>query len=313
MRIGLSSFRRAAATGAPATANDGSSTAPRARGRSAAWSALFALGVFLVALAWTLPHDLIARRAVEAASATAPVAIDFDAVSWAFPVGWRVKGLRVSPTKAPESTIAFGETTLRTPLTGLLLGRPESGTIDGRLWEGTLTGSVARDGAKAHVDLDLDGADLARALGALVPPPARFAGRANLALDLAGDGRTTATTEGTLRLDARGLEIHELLVRGFPIPDLAFRDVVVAAQMNGSRLQVKDLRAEGDQLSVEGSGDVVVREPVAQSSLNLKLSIQVPPDAPPALRVATALLPKRPAGEKPVYTLTGTLASPVLR
>ncbi|MFM8411697.1 MAG: hypothetical protein ACKOCT_15640, partial [Alphaproteobacteria bacterium] len=110
MRIGLPSFRRAAATGAPATANDGSSTAARARGRSTAWSAFFTLGVFLVALAWTLPHDLIARRVVEAATDTAPVAIDFDAVSWAFPVGWRVKGLRVSPTKAPESTIAFGET-----------------------------------------------------------------------------------------------------------------------------------------------------------------------------------------------------------
>ncbi len=285
------------------------------RGRlgSLPWTALFTLGVFLAALAWTLPHDLIARRALDAATAKAPVAVDFDDVSWAFPAGWRVKGLRVTPTRAAGSTVAFGETTLRTPLSGLLLGRPESASFDGRLWEGALAGNVARAGAKARVDVTLTGADLARALGALVPPPARFAGRANLALDVTGDGRTTASTEGTLRLDARGLEIHELLVRGFPIPDLAFRDVAISAQMNGSRLQVKELRAEGDQLSVEGSGDVVVREPVAQSSLNLKVSIQVPPDAPPALRVATALLPKRPAGEKPVYTLTGTLASPVLR
>jgi len=76
---------------------------------------------------------------------------------------------------------------------------------------------------------------------------------------------------------------------------------------------LKELRASGDQLSVEGSGDVVVREPVALSTLNLKLSIDVPPNAPPALRIATALLPKRPPGEKPVYTLTGTLAAPLLR
>ena len=83
--------------------------------------------------------------------------------------------------------------------------------------------------------------------------------------------------------------------------------------MNGARLQLKELRASGDQLSVEGSGDVVVREPVALSTLNLKLSIDVPPNAPPALRIVTALLPKRPPGEKPVYTLTGTLAAPLLR
>lgn len=296
-------------------AGAGASAAPPARNRLRAmpWKAIFALGVFLAALAWTLPHDLIARRVLDTATSSAPVAVDFDDVSWAFPVGWRVKGLRITPAKAPGTTVAFGETTLRTPLSGLLLGRPEGGSFDGRLWEGALSGSVARNGAKAHVDLSLAGADLARALGALVPPPARFAGRANLVLDATGDGRTTASTEGTLRLDARGLEVRELLVRGFPIPDLAFRDVAVSAQMNGARLQVKELRAEGDQLSVEGTGDVVVREPIGQSSLNLKVSIQVPPDAPPALRVATALLPKRPAGEKPVYTLTGTLASPVLR
>ena len=56
-----------------------------------------------------------------------------------------------------------------------------------------------------------------------------------------------------------------------------------------------------------------MREPVALSTLNLKLSIDVPPNAPPALRIVTALLPKRPPGEKPVYTLTGTLAAPLLR
>lgn len=311
MRLPLPSFVRGGTRGPSDAAAPAGARRGIARGR--AWSALFTLAVFLVALAWTLPHDLIARRAIDSATATSPVAIDFDDVSWAFPNGWRVKGLRVTSTKAPDSTIAFGETTLRSPLAGLLLGRPESGTIDGRLWEGALAARVSRDAGKARVDLDLEGADLSRALGALVPPPARFAGRANLSLDASGDGRTTASTEGTLRLDARGLEIHELLVRGFPIPDLVFRDVAIAAQMNGSRLQVKELRAEGDQLSVEGSGDVVVREPVAQSSLNLKLSIRVPPDAPPALRVATALLPKRPAGEAPIYTLTGTLASPVLR
>lgn len=307
MRIPLPSFGR----GRPAAAE--APTGLRARLGSTPWAAVFALAVFLAALAWSLPHDLIARRAVDAATATAPVSVDFDDVAFAFPAGWRVKGLRIASTRAPESQVAFGETTLRTPITGLLLGRPETATVDGRLWEGALAGSVAREGNKARVDLSLSGADLSRALSAFVPAPARFAGRADLALDLTGDGRTTSSTEGTLRLDARGLEVHELLLRGFPIPDLAFREVRVVAQMTGSRLQVKELRADGDQLAVEGSGDVVVREPVVQSSLNLKLSIQVPPDAPPALRVATALLPKRPAGEKPVYTLTGTLGSPVLR
>ena len=286
---------------------------PRGRLGSRPWYALFTLAAFLLGLAYTLPHDLIARRLVETSTTGAPVSIDFDDVSFAFPNGYRVKGLRLTPPKSPGSSIAFEETTVRTPLAGLLLGHPESGSVEGRVWDGALAGDVARSGSKTHVELTLAGADLGRALAALLPPPARFTGRADLALDLAGDGRTTQSAEGTARLDARGLEIHELVVRGFPVPDLAFRDVAIAAQMNGARLQLKELRASGDQLSVEGSGDVVVREPVALSTLNLKLSIDVPPNAPPALRIVTALLPKRPPGEKPVYTLTGTLAAPLLR
>ena len=102
-------------------------------------------------------------------------------------------------------------------------------------------------------------------------------------------------------------------MRGIRVPDIAFPTVDAGAQVFGARLQLKDVRAAGDDLNFAATGDVLLREPVQQSVLNLRLTIDVPANAQPALRIATGLLPKRAPGEAPAYTLKGTIAAPVLR
>ena len=62
----------------------------------------FTLLIFLLALVWSLPHDLIAARAIDVATAGAPVRIGFRSVSLAFPNGYRFTDLRATPLGASE-------------------------------------------------------------------------------------------------------------------------------------------------------------------------------------------------------------------
>jgi type II secretion system protein N len=274
---------------------------------------IFTFLVFSLALAYTLPHDLIAARVLEEATAGTPVRVTFASVAFAFPNGYRFTDLRVAPLRSPGSAIDLGDLTVRSPLLGLLVGRPRSASLTGSAFGGTLSGNVSQRGARGALDLDLQDIDLGRALATVIAPPGRVAGRAALELALAGDGRTTQSTQGSVALAVRGLELSGVVVRGLAVPDLVFPDLTLTAQIDGSRLQVKELRASGDALDLGASGEILLREPLAQSVLNLRLNIDVAPAAPPALRMAAALLPRRGPGEKPLYNASGTLGSPILK
>ncbi len=275
--------------------------------------ALFTVLVFLVALVWTLPHDLIARRAVATALASAPVELTFRSVHFAFPNGYRFADVRVLPAGGGETLASLGELTVRLPLAALLTGDFNRAAFSGRAYGGQFAGQVGRAGERISGELEASGVRLEPALAPLVPPPGRVGGTARLSLRLSGDGRTTQSSQGELELSVADLSLEQVSVRGIRLPDLSFPTASGAAQIFGPRLQVKELSASGPDLRLTASGDVVLREPTPQSVLNLRLTIDVPPGAQPGLRVATALLPKRAAGEAPNYTLKGTLAAPVLR
>ncbi|HEY8517829.1 MAG TPA: type II secretion system protein GspN [Candidatus Binatia bacterium] len=284
----------------------------RTRARLLGYAAFF-LVVFLIALLRTLPHDLIARRALEVALAAAPIEVGFREVSFAFPNGYRFSDVRVTSARGDGPLASLSELTVRMPLLSALTGNFRRAVFAGRAYGGELHGDVQLAGERVVGSLDARGVSLAPALAPLVPPPGRIAGTADLSLRLSGDGRTTQSAEGEIELSARNVALEEVTVRGFRVPDLALGTVTGSAQLFGSRLQVKELRTAGDQLTFAATGDVLLREPVAQSVLNLRLTIDVPADAPPALRVATALLPKRGPGQNQGYTLKGTIGAPVLR
>jgi type II secretion system protein N len=281
--------------------------------RSAILYAAFTLVVFLLALAATLPHEQIATRAIESATADTPVAVAFKSVGFAFPNGYHFTGVRIAPIALPEAAAQITDLTLRVPLGGLLAGRVERTSFAGDAYGGTLRGEIDANRARIAVRILLENVDLGRASGAFLPPGAEIGGRASLDLSLAGDGRTTQSSQGELTLKVAGLVLKGLTATGLAIPDLSFPDLELAAQVHGTRLQVKELRASGDELDLAASGDILLREPLPSSMLNLRLTIGVTPTARPEIRVATALLPRRAPGERPTYVLSGTLAAPVVR
>lgn len=275
--------------------------------------AAFTLLVFLVALVWSLPHDLIAARAIDVATAGAPVGIGFRAVALAFPNGYRFTDLRVTPRGASQPVATLSEVTLRVPFAGLLTGSFRQAVVDGHAYGGDFRGWARLTGNRASGELEAKGIRLEPALAPFVPPPGRVQGTADLSFRIAGDGRTTQSSEGDVTLAVRNLALDQVSVRGFRLPDVAFPTVDASAQVFGARLQVKEIRAAGDDLRFDASGDVLLRDQLPQSVLNLRMTVEIPPNAQPALRLVSGLLPKKNPGEPPVYSVKGTIAAPVVR
>ncbi len=275
--------------------------------------AAFTLLAFLLALVWSLPHDLIATRAIEVATAGAPVRIGFRTVSLAFPNGYRFTDLRLTPLGASQPVATLSEVTLRVPIGGLLTGNFRQAVVDGRAYGGTFRGWARLAGNRASGELEAKGIRLEPAVAPFLPPPGRVQGTADLSFRMAGDGRTTQSSEGDVTLAVRDLALEQVNVRGFRLPDVAFPTVDASAQVFGSRLQVKEVRAAGDDLRFDASGDVLLRYQLPQSVLNLRMNLEIPPNAQPALKLLSGLLPKKNPGEPPVYTVKGTIAAPVVR
>jgi type II secretion system protein N len=312
------SAARAIATAAPAPGGDG--RAPRLRGwlranRRPLGYAAFTAAVFLIALAYSLPHDLIARRALDGALRDAPIDVAFREVGFAFPNGYRFRDLTLTGG-LPDARISLEAMTVRAPLRSLVTG-VAAADFSGELFGGEMSGSAAENGAgAAAVELHVEDMDLARAALALFPalaPPSAVAGRADVDLSLSGDGRTTRSSAGTLAFAVRDLALSRLVVQGITLPDLAFTEVTGAAAIQGTRLELRELRADGPEADLALSGDVLLREPIEQSVLNLDLVVEVAPNAQPAVRMATAFLPPRPAGQAQKWAVRGTLARPSVK
>ncbi len=273
---------------------------------------LFTLAVFVIALLYGLPHDLIARRAIDEATREIPVRIAFEKVSFAFPNGYLLERVRISHREQPQYAAQISEITVSTPLLGILLGQIDSADFAGTLYDGTFEGNAQTSDGQVTTTLALDDVSLAQLSRRLLPPPGVLGGTASLDLEITGDGRSTKSTEGTIALRARDVSLQGLVAQGFTVPDLSFRTVDLDADVQGTRLQIAALQAAGDEVTLGAKGDVLIRDPAARSVLNVQLEIDVAAGARPGLRVATSLLPPRKSGQKG-WALRGSLASPSLR
>jgi len=275
--------------------------------------ALFTFAVFLVALLYGLPHDMIARRAIDEATSEMPVRLAFDDVSFSFPNGYELRNVRVSQRDQPQVGIDISEITVSTPMLGILLGRIYSVDFVGSLYGGSFRGSSETTDGRIATQVSLEGVELAPLSRRLLPPPAAVDGTVSLDLELAGDGRSMRTAEGSVALRAQNVSLRSIVAQGFTVPDLTFQTVRLDAGIQGTRVQVDDLHASGDEVTLAGKGDVLVREPSEQSVLNVQFDIDVSQTARPGLRVATSLLPPRTEGQGKGWSLRGSLAAPSIR
>ncbi|OFV87278.1 MAG: hypothetical protein A3J75_08410 [Acidobacteria bacterium RBG_16_68_9] len=79
-------------------------------------------------------------------------------------------------------------------------------------------------------------------------------------------------------------------------------------------MEVQEFRADGNEITVSGSGQVTVRTPVGDSVLNLKVTLQPGPGSTEAVKGLLNLVP-RAKGSRPdaPVTISGTIARPRFR
>jgi type II secretion system protein N len=108
--------------------------------------------------------------------------------------------------------------------------------------------------------------------------------------------------------------LTEATVNEFGLPNLHFDGIVLEFTLQNNRLEIQDFHADGEELKLSGEGQVVLRQPLGGSVLNLRVSIVPGPNSPDAIRGLLDLIP-RPKGSRPdaPIVVSGTIDRPRFR
>jgi type II secretion system protein N len=196
----------------------------------------------------------------------------------------------------------------------LTRGKVESVFAKGAFYGGEIDGSFRQVDGMTRAGLQLNGVQI---------------GRYRYLTGLLEEGQIAGKLSGAVTFEARGdlqggraageLEIaggglQGVKINGFGIPDLNFSEMTVKFTVQGSKLEIEELKADGDELKVNGGGQVILRGPVSDSVLNLKLTIVPGENSPDSVKGLIGLIP-RPNGARPdaPVNVTGTLKFPRFR
>ncbi len=271
--------------------------------------------LFVIFLIVTFPHELLVRRALSSVN-QGTVAVEFNAATFAWFKGYELTGLRIASTAA-DGRLPYLECSrlwIRPALSALVRGNPYAVEVSADLYGGTARGEARLAEGNLVGNLQWQGIDVARyrTLTSLLDE-GQLAGKVSGQFDFEARGATLSAGQGTGELSVEGIGLTDVKVAGFGVPELHFRQTKLKFAIRGGRLEVQDLNATGD-INVQGSGQVVLREPVQDSVLNLRGTLLPTPTTPDPLKALLALIPRAP-GAKPdaPMTVTGTLGHPRVR
>ena len=287
---------------------------PGRRGPLAGY-ALFTLVLFVVCFAATFPHDVVLQRALSGATRNMPIRVETGPGSLGWTLAYGIESLRVRAREGDGEPFLLADALHVAPSRfGLLRGNPYPVGIDAALYGGTLRGTIDPRPASFGVDATLEAVDLSRYTGLRPWVEGAVRGRLDGAVMLDGGGRGPAAATGTVRLRIAGLTLEGTKVRGITVPDLHFSDVHVNATVKSGRLEIDELVGAGQEITLNGEGNVLLREPLGTSVVSLDLVVAPAPGAPDGLKLAINLLPGTSGeGGARRVGIVGTLARPTVR
>ncbi|MFQ5665096.1 MAG: type II secretion system protein GspN [Candidatus Binatia bacterium] len=271
--------------------------------------------LFVVFLLVTFPHEILIRRALSGVS-RGPVDVDFKVARFAWLKGYELSGMRVVSPVADHQPpyVECSRLWIRPSLGALVHGNPYDFLLSAELYGGTALGeiSMADGGLMGQVqwhDLDLS---RYRTLTFLLEE-GQLAGRLSGQFSFEARGPGFAAGQGNGEANVDGASLTAAKIAGFTVPDLHLRRTQLQFTLRRGRLEVRRFKATGD-VNVDASGQIVLREPLQNSTLNLRVAIVTSLETPDALKTLVALIPHR-RGTKPgtPVTVTGTLARPRVR
>jgi len=276
---------------------------------------LYTVVLFVVFLTATFPSDLVVQRALQAATAGTA----FRAEAAGGRVGWTLayalESLRIDARALDGDPVLQAEGLRFAPSWwGLLRGTPYPLGITASLYGGTLRGTVDPRPAGFRIDARLDDVDLARYTGLRPLVDGRLRGRVQAAVKLDGGGRGPAAAGGDVELRIPGLAIESAKIRGITVPDLHFGDVHLIGTVKNGRFEITELVANGDEVTMRGDGNMLIRAPLDTSPLVLNLTVTPAAGVPDGLRLAVNLLPGATGeGGAKRIGIVGTLGRPSVR
>jgi len=275
----------------------------------------YTAALFVIFLLITFPHELLIRRVLGSVN-RGPVTIEFSSASFAWIKGYELSGMRIGSNKDGQAPfLECSHFWVRPALIALMHGNPYAVQMNADLYGGSAQGDFSMAGGTLVGNLQLHDLNIGRyrALTSLFEEgglAGRISGELNF--ETRGGNLNSGQAGGELRLDGGSLTGAKL--QGFgSVPDFHFRQAKLKFAVHGGRLEVQEFKASGD-VNVDASGQVAMREPLPESQLNLKVTLETSLATPDPIKTLVALIP-RPPGSKPdaPLTISGTFAKPRVR
>lgn len=274
---------------------------------------LLLFGIFFL---HNFPHEVVVKRAIRELNRGELVA-SVARARFAWLNGYELSGVALSRRASdPDDPPILESTSLyvRPGLDGLLQGRLSSIIVDGAFYGGEIDGRWSLVDGMTRATLQLHGLQLGRYpyLRTLLDEGS-VSGRLSGAMSMEGRGDLdNARAAGELEIQSGG--ISGAKIKGFGVPDISFERISLKFARQGTRLEIQDFRADGPQIKANGEGQIVLREPVSASVLNLRVTVMPGTDAPDDVKALLSLIPRpKNARLDAPLTITGTLDRPRLR
>jgi type II secretion system protein N len=246
----------------------------------AAYALLFAVSFVLFAY-WTFPYDRLASLITDrVAQSSAGYTLSIGQLS-----PYWLSGVELSDVKLDKRPAAGEDATARKPITldsvrarvailPLLWGS-RSLSFDAELPEGELDGELVQSEGSTDVEGSLSGVDVGK-LGVLdsvltVPVKGEISGEFALKLAKQAD-----QSDGSADLTIKGLVVGDGKAKqklgsmgGLTLDPIEVGDVHLVLDVKAGVGTVKELRSNGADLELGGSGEVRLMEPVSRSRINL--------------------------------------------
>lgn len=260
----------------------------------------FGVAVFVASLAATFPYAATLSALLQ------PLSLSLSSAGQGFspPLGAALSDVRlVSIEPSAPFEVESSDVTLAPAFGALLLGEPGV-RVHARLYGGALRATVYRKGAGVGLSFSLSDLGLAR-VSALHGLGANVLGR------LSGDGwaqlASNDPTAASAQFDFHAADLTIRVARGFA--PIRLGAVEGSLRLARGALEVTRLDGRGPDGVVSGRGTVRLGADAAQSTVDLRLTIEPSPQGRKRLGVLFGLLPHPPGPREP-YLLTGPLLRP---
>ena len=290
-------------------------------GRRTLLYALYTGALFFVFLLANFPHNVIVQRLLRSVDLEGQgMRLDVGDTRFAWWRGYELQRVRLLSTDPDRLPFAeAGSIFVRPGLAGLLRGQLSSLTLLGLMYGGEVDGTVNIEDGVSRATVTIDGLQLQRyaaAAGLLQLQDGTLAGDLSGVITIESRGGDPNDTRAAAELELGKASLTDArLPNGITLPPVSFDKATMKLSAQGGRVDVQELEASGPDLRLSASGQIALREPLADSVLNLKLTALPGPNSSEEVKTLLSLIPPQPKGAKPdaPRVLSGTLARPRLR